>query len=92
MKELDAELIHANSPQAKGRVERSHGTLQDRLIKMMRLIWTIDKMALDIPIYNDKLNYKLVLHHRTIVGYNFRNLILASSVVKRQSTGFKCWL
>lgn len=37
MKELKIELIHANSPQAKGRVERSHGTLQDRLIKMMRL-------------------------------------------------------
>jgi len=37
MKELNIELIHANSPQAKGRVERSHGILQDRLIKMMRL-------------------------------------------------------
>jgi hypothetical protein len=37
MKELEIELIHANSPQAKGRVERSHGILQDRLIKMMRL-------------------------------------------------------
>ena len=37
MKELKIELIHANSPQAKGRVERSHATLQDRLIKMMRL-------------------------------------------------------
>ena len=37
MKELDIELIFANTPQAKGRVERSHGTLQDRLIKLMRL-------------------------------------------------------
>ena len=37
MKELDIELIHANTPQAKGRVERSFGTLQDRLIKIMRL-------------------------------------------------------
>jgi transposase len=37
MEELGTELIFANSPQAKGRVERSHGTLQDRLIKMMRL-------------------------------------------------------
>ncbi|NGX43299.1 MAG: hypothetical protein K940chlam7_01594 [Chlamydiae bacterium] len=36
MKELDIELIHANSPQAKGRVERAHGTLQDRLIKLMK--------------------------------------------------------
>jgi len=31
------QLIGANSPQAKGRVERGHGTHQDRLIKKMRL-------------------------------------------------------
>jgi transposase InsO family protein len=37
LKELDIELIHANSPQAKGRIERVHGTLQDRLVKLMRL-------------------------------------------------------
>ena len=37
MKELGIKLIHANSPQAKGRVERVHGTLQDRMIKLMRL-------------------------------------------------------
>jgi transposase len=37
LKELDIELICANSPQAKGRVERTNGTLQDRLIKEMRL-------------------------------------------------------
>lgn len=37
MKELDVELILANSPQAKGRVERMNGTLQDRLVKEMRL-------------------------------------------------------
>lgn len=35
--ELGIELIAANSPQAKGRVERNHGTHQDRLIKKMRL-------------------------------------------------------
>jgi len=37
MKELDVEVIHARSPQAKGRVERLFKTLQDRLIKEMRL-------------------------------------------------------
>lgn len=36
-KELDIRLIHANSPQAKGRVERSFQTLQDRLVKELRL-------------------------------------------------------
>lgn len=36
MKELDIDMIHARSPQAKGRVERANGILQDRLIKKMR--------------------------------------------------------
>ncbi len=34
---LGIELIAASSPQAKGRVERTHGTNQDRLIKKLRL-------------------------------------------------------
>lgn len=37
MEELKTKVIHARSPQAKGRVERLFGTLQDRLIKEMRL-------------------------------------------------------
>ena len=37
LKELGVEVIHANSPQAKGRIERLFGTLQDRLVKEMRL-------------------------------------------------------
>ncbi len=37
LKTLDIEGITANSPQAKGRVERANQTLQDRLIKEMRL-------------------------------------------------------
>lgn len=37
LKELGVEVIHANSPQAKGRVERLFGVLQDRLVKEMRL-------------------------------------------------------
>ena len=35
--ELGVKVIHAHSPQAKGRVERLFGVLQDRLIKEMRL-------------------------------------------------------
>lgn len=34
---LNIEIICANSPQAKGRVERANATLQDRLVKAMRL-------------------------------------------------------
>lgn len=37
MAELGIEVIPAHSPQAKGRVERSFETLQDRLVKEMRL-------------------------------------------------------
>jgi transposase len=36
MKELDVAVIMAHSPQAKGRVERVNGTLQDRLVKALR--------------------------------------------------------
>ena len=37
LSELGVEVIHAYSPQAKGRVERLFGVLQDRLVKEMRL-------------------------------------------------------
>jgi transposase len=33
---LDIRIIAAHSPQAKGRVERNHGTQQDRLVKKLR--------------------------------------------------------
>lgn len=37
LEQLGIEGIQANSPQAKGRVERANQTLQDRLVKEMRL-------------------------------------------------------
>ena len=37
MGELGVKVICANSPEAKGRIERLFGTLQDRLVKEMRL-------------------------------------------------------
>ena len=37
MNQLGVRVIHANSPQAKGRVEKMNGTLQRRLVKEMRL-------------------------------------------------------
>jgi transposase-like protein len=36
-KRLGIEIIPANSPQAKGRVERKHGVLQDRFVKELAL-------------------------------------------------------
>ncbi len=37
LRELNIDSICATSPQAKGRVERANGTLQDRLVKELRL-------------------------------------------------------
>ena len=58
LKELGVEVIHATSPQAKGRVERLFRTLQDRLVKEMRLrgIRTIQEanefLKHYLPVYN----------------------------------------
>jgi len=61
MKDLDIQIIHAKSPQAKGRIERLFGTLQDRLIKELRLekINTIEQanrflQEIFIPKFNQK--------------------------------------
>lgn len=37
LSQLDIRLIYANSPQAKGRIERNHAIHQDRLVKELRL-------------------------------------------------------
>jgi transposase len=39
---LDIQIIAARSPQAKGRVERNHGTHQDRLVKKLRRLGIVD--------------------------------------------------
>jgi len=60
LKELGITLICANSPQAKGRVERANQTLQDRLIKEMRLknISTIDAANIYLPEFIELYNRK----------------------------------
>ena len=56
--ELSIELIFANSPQAKGRVERVNETLQDRLPKEMRLLGinTIDAGNTYLPTFMEEFN------------------------------------
>jgi len=60
LKELGVNVIHANSPQAKGRIERLFRTLQDRLIKEMRLrgvknIGQANKfLRYYLPVYNKR--------------------------------------
>jgi hypothetical protein len=45
LRELNIELLCARSPEAKGRVERTNGTLQDRLVKELRLRGLNDPVA-----------------------------------------------
>jgi hypothetical protein len=42
---LGIQIIAASSPQAKGRVERNHGTHQDRLVKKLRRLGITDAIA-----------------------------------------------
>ncbi len=45
---LAMRIIPASSPQAKGRVERNHGTHQDRLVKKMRRLGLADDATANI--------------------------------------------
>ena len=58
MNELEVRVIHAYSPQAKGRVERLFGILQDRLVKELRLkgISSIEEANRYLPEYFKKHN------------------------------------
>ncbi|MEZ9893362.1 transposase, partial [Vibrio lentus] len=60
LKELAIELICANSSQAKGRVERANLTLQDRLVKKMRLqgIDTIEQANAWLPYFTADFNHR----------------------------------
>ncbi len=60
LKDLEIDLICANSPQAKGRVERANGVLQDRLIKDMRLegISSMEDGNIYLEEYMKKYNQK----------------------------------
>lgn len=60
MTEIGINLIHANTPQAKGRIERLNITLQNRLIKWLRIE--------DISSINDANNNV----QRFIDGYNIK--------------------
>ena len=42
---LGIQIVAASSPQAKGRVERNHGTHQDRLVKKLRRLGITDAPA-----------------------------------------------
>jgi transposase len=69
MQELDIQIICANTPQAKGRVERINQTLQDRLVKEMRLlgISSIEAGNAYLPEFIDDLNRRFAVEPRSSV-------------------------
>ncbi len=63
MEELGIELIPANTAQAKGRVEKANRTLQDRLVKELRLrgINTIEEANKYLPEFIKEFNRKFAV-------------------------------
>ena len=84
LRELDIEMIHAYSPQAKGRVERVFQTLQDRLVKELRelgikSIEMANKFLQDefTHFFNDKFAQppaNALDLHRSIDGYDLNSI------------------
>ncbi len=64
LEELGVDVIHAQSPQAKGRIERLFRTFQDRVVKEMRLAGVGSKEAANrfletyLPKYNQRFSVK----------------------------------
>ena len=72
---LGIEIITANSPQAKGRVERAHGVDQDRLVKELKLrgVTTIEGAnELLAQGFTDKLNEKFAVRAKAAEDYHRR--------------------
>jgi len=69
MRELDIESICANSPQAKGRVERANNTLQKRLVRELRLrkINDIESANKYLPKFIDDYNRRFAKSDRDSV-------------------------
>ena len=82
--ELDIALICANSPQAKGRVERANRTFQDRLVKALRLadISSIAAANAFLPQFVDTFNGRFAVKpadgddaHRSAVGFHLERML-----------------
>src|SRR5882762_1639099 len=79
LSELNIEILCANTSQAKGRVERAHHTLQDRLVNELRLagISTIEAANAFLPNFVQTYNARFAKPpardrdlHRTMAGMN----------------------
>lgn len=67
MNELDVQIICANSPQAKGRIERANQTLQDRLVKELRLQGISDMKTANafLPEFREDYNRRFAVQPRS---------------------------
>ena len=100
LKTLDIECIHARTPQAKGRVERVNKTLQDRLVKEMRLenINTMSEGNAFLEKYTQDFNLKFSVKPKSSENANRRlyhndselNLILAKHYERKLSKNLIC--
>jgi len=72
MNELGIEIICANTPQAKGRVERANKTLQDRLTKELRLhnISTPDEANKWLPEFVEDYNKRFATTPRSELDFH----------------------
>jgi transposase len=76
MQELDIQIICANTPQAKGRIERANQTLQDRLVKELRLRGISDPQAGNayLPEFREDYNRRFAVVPRS--SYNAHRPLL----------------
>ena len=67
MEELDIQIICANTPQAKGRIERANQTLQDRLVKELRLRGISDMETANayLPEFREDFNRRFAVQPRS---------------------------
>jgi transposase len=67
MQQLDIQILCANTPQAKGRIERANQTLQDRLVKELRLrgISDIQTANAFLPEFREDFNRRFAVAPRS---------------------------
>ena len=91
MQELNVEIICANTPQAKGRIERANQTLQDRLVKELRLqgISDIDSANAYLSEFREDYNRRFAVAPRS--SHNAHRSLLKSEnlelILTHQKTG-----
>jgi len=97
LKELGVELILANSPQAKGRVERANRTLQDRLVKYLRYknICSIEEANKVLEEFRREYNFKFSKKpseqcnaHRLLDGFSVESVLStrATRILSKDNT------